>query len=349
MVELSYKPSPDADIVIEPVPDHLMPEAAEGALGRKVPLVYRAIYYVFGFAVEVLTNDEAVLPIVGELWGRGRQLHPNPMLQVRIIVSEGGPTECPPAPVIRAQRTLLTVVADAHNHATCDLKDSFSVIWLTQAALKHPDYLRLYFIETATAVLITTSYATALHAACVSRHGHGMLLAGSSGAGKSTLSYACARAGWTFTSDDGSLLLRDGDGPRVFGNCGQVRFRPTAKDLFPELQGYDLTPRIQGKPSIEIPTSELGLITAEFATVNSIVLLNRQPSAAAELISLPRSFSIEHFRAGLAGFPIEVQKVQVGALRQLSSVDVYELRYSDLQPAIDRLDLLVRETRMVST
>jgi hypothetical protein len=172
-----------------------------------------------------------------------------------------------------------------------------------------------------------------------------MLLSADSGVGKSSLSYACARAGWTFTSDDGSFLVRGGDQPCVVGNCRKVRFRPSAKELFPEIQGRDLTPRVQGKPSIEVPTSELGLITAEQATIRSVIFLNRQPSAVAELLPLPRGSAIQRLRDSLGPFPIEIREQQAAALQQLSEVDAYELQYRDFQPAIERLDLLARDGR----
>jgi hypothetical protein len=345
MIDPSQKPTPDAAAPTISVPNLSMAVHDSDPLRCKVLLPYRAVFYPLGFAVEVITNEEAILAIVDGCWGGLHQLHTNPTLQVRIIVSEGGAAECPPTPVLRAQHNLLSVVANANNHAVCDLTHGLSLVWLSYAALQHPKYLCYHFIETAALTLINTSYAIPIHAACVSRYGHGMLLTADSGVGKSTLSYACARTGWTFISDDGSYLLCNGDRPRVVGNCRQVRFRPSAKELFPELQGRDLTPRIRGKPSIEIPTSELQLITAEQATIHSIILLNRQSSAVTELVPLPRGIAIQHFSASLNQYPSEVvRESQTAGLQQLSEVDVYELRYRDLQPAIDCLELLARST-----
>ena len=343
MIELSQKPTPDAAAPIVSAPDLSVPTPDMDPLLCKMPLPYRAVVYPLGFAVEVITNEEAVLAIVNDCWGGLRQLHKNPLLQIRIVVSEGGSEGCPPAPVLRAQHNLLAIVADAHNHAVCDHKHGLSLIWLNYAALQHPKYLCYHFIETASCSLIQPSYVTGLHAACISRDGHGMLLTGDSSAGKSSLAYACARAGWTFTSDDGSWLLRDGDQPRVVGDYRQVRFRPSAKELFPELQERDLTPRVQGKPSIEVPTSELGLITAEQVTIHSVIFLNRQPSAVAELLPLPRGTAFQHFENFLNHVG-EARQAHIEILQRISAIDVYELQYRDLQPAIDRLDQLARGT-----
>jgi hypothetical protein len=340
MIELSQNPSFDADIPLTPAPD-LSPEPPPNEkVILDLPLPYRAMFYPLGFAVEVVTNEEAVLAIVDENWGSLRQLHANPALQVRVEVREGGSPGCPPAPILRAQRNLFTIVADAHNHAVCDLMHDVSLVWLSSAALQHPKYLYYHFIESAAWLPITARHTTTIHAACVSRYGHGMLLSGESGAGKSSLAYACAKAGWTYTSDDGSFLVRGADGPRVVGDCRKIRFRPSAKELFPELHGRDLTPRVQGKPSIEVPTSELRLITAEEATIHSIVFLNRQPSAVAELLPLPPGTAIQRFGDFLN--IDEVRDLQLANLQRLASIDAYELCYRDLQPAIDRLDLLAR-------
>jgi len=76
-----------------------------------------------------------------------------------------------------------------------------------------------------------------VHAGCAALDGRGVLLCGDSGAGKSTLTYALARAGWAYVTDDCSFLLNCGKRRMVTGNCNQVRFRPSAGELFPEVAG----------------------------------------------------------------------------------------------------------------
>jgi len=326
------------------IPNVAVTDPDSDPLLSKLALPLHAVFYPLGFAVEITTNAQEVLDAARECWGHLHQRRANPMLQLRIGVTDGGSTDCPPRPVVRAQRHLLSIVADAHNHAVCDLKAGFAFAWLNHVALRHRSYLRYHFMESMALVLISTSYATALHAACVSRHGRGMLLCGDSGAGKSSLSYACARAGWTYTSDDASYLLHDSDQPRVIGNPHQVRFRPSASDLFPELIGRNLTPRAEGKPSIEVPTSELpGLITADEASIHYIIFLNRQPSAVAELLPLPKATTLQRFHQSL--YPVEeIQQSQAATLQHLSATEMYELRYRDLHHAVDCLELLARGT-----
>ena len=308
----------------------------------KVDLPLRAVFYPLGFAFEITTNSQAVLDAAAQSWGHTKQRDRVPILRLRIGVTRGTSKNCPPAPVVRCQQNLLSMVADANNQAICDLNAGFAFAWLTEDAIRHPSYTRYHFIEAVALILISTSYATPIHAACVSRYGRGLLLCGDSGAGKSTLAYACARSGWRFTSDDSSYLKHNSHELRIVGNSHQLRFRPSARDLFPELQGRGVTPRAEGKPSIEVPTAELpGIATSDEALVHHIILLNRWPSAHAELQPLPRDAASRYFQQYLS-FPDKIRQAQTEALQTLCTADVYELRYQDLRQAIDCLNRLAR-------
>jgi hypothetical protein len=309
----------------------------------RVELPLREVFYPLGFAVEIITNSQSVLDAAGESWAGLNERRFRPALQLRIWIADGETEACPPSPAVRAHRNLLTIVADAEHQAICDLEAGSSFAWLSGAALRHRRYLRYHFIEAIALVLISTSYATAIHAACVSLHGRGILLCGDSGAGKSSLAYACARAGWTYTSDDACYLLRGSDKPLVIGNSHQLRFRPSASELFPELTGRDQTPRAEGKPSVEVPTRELPrLLTSDEAAVHAIVFLKRRSSPAAELVPLPKTVAIHRFHRAIAPYE-EMQHLQAEAMRSLASAGVYELRYRDLPDAIELLGALVSD------
>lgn len=307
-----------------------------------VELSFREVFFPLGFALEIRTNDPAVLRAARGRWKDMRRLYDVPGLLLNITVTREESQECPPAPTARGQHFLFSCIADVHNQMVCDLKTGFGFACLTQAAIRHNSYLYYYFLEGAALMMIVALYVTPVHAACVSRHGHGMLFCGESGAGKSTLAYACARAGWTYTTDDSSYLHRASHEPRVIGNSRQIRFRPSAHELFPELSSRGLTPRAEGKPSIEVPTAELpGIITSDEAMVHSIIVLNRQPSAVTELIPISRDAVFDTFSKNLN--PIrEMRELHAVALQELAAVDGYELRYNDLDAAIELLERLAR-------
>lgn len=340
MDELAQEYKTNADVVAASTYGAAIPE--DDPLLCKTLLPLRRVFFPLGFAVEIETNSEQVLDAAMESWGGLRQRYADRALRLCIGVVNTGPAICPPAPVVRARGHLLSLVADGHNQASCDLKEGFAFAWLNRGAMLDSSYLRYHFLEALALTLLATLRVVTVHAAAVGRYGRGMLLCGASGAGKSSLAYGCARAGWSYISDDASHLLRGVDQPRVIGNSHQFRFRPSAQTLFPELGGRSLTPRARGKPSIEVPTSELpNILAAEEATIHNIIFLNRRPSSVAQLKPLPRGFAMDYFRQHV--YPEEVIGLsQTVALEQLSAIDTYELRYSDLARAVAQLDRLAK-------
>jgi hypothetical protein len=319
------------------------PGMPQEALLSDMELPLRGIFYPLGYAVEIITNEPAVLEAANESFGHGHLSRTSATLQVRIGVSEGGDSKCPPEPTRRQYNHLYSMVADADNQALLDLRTCSSFVWVKKAAIENRLYFRFNFLEKTIYLLLGSSVVTDLHAACVSKNGKGILLCGDSGAGKSTLSYACARAGWTYTSDDTSYLINNSDVPHVIGHAHRIRFRPTAKALFPELEGRELTPRLEGKPSIEARISEFsGLVTAREARVHSIVYLNRCSSETGRLVPLPEGTGTQRMCKELysAG---EIRAKHEQILEELSGIPTYELRYRDLDHAIDQLDLLVQD------
>ena len=316
------------------------PTRPQETLLYDMELPLRGVFYPLGFPVEILTNDPNVLEAAKESFGHRRLRRGNRTLQVRIGVSEGGGLRIPPEPTRREFNHLYSLLADTQNHAVLDLKTCMSFIWLNQSALNNHLYFRYNFLEKVVYLLLGASSVTDIHAACVGKKGKGILLCGDSGAGKSTLAYASARAGWTYTSDDTSYLINDSTIPRVIGHSHRMRFRPAAKELFSELAGLEITPRMEGKPSIEVLLSELPPLNAACETnVHAILYLNRRPGKAT-LVSLPKGTATTRIQMDLfsAG---EIREKHEKILERLSSVPTYELQYCELGDAIAQLNLLV--------
>jgi hypothetical protein len=307
-------------------------------------LPFQATLYPFGFPAVITTNSGGVLKQYEELWGKFTKQHDTEPIRAEVQVVESHATECPPEPMYRYMQPLLMCVADADNYSMVDLESCHTKIVISRAALRHRLYAQ-YFLLSAAACCVATRYTTPVHAGCVALDGRGVLLCGDSGAGKSTLAYACGRAGWTYVSDDGSFLLNGGTKRLVTGDCYKVRFRPSAAELFPEVAGLDITPRAAGKPSIELPTTHMTHIASEQTTrVDFIVFLNRRTSSPPRLVPYRRDVARHFMRQALYG-PPELLAVQYRAIERLLTADVFELRYTDLNWAVDRLRALVREGR----
>ena len=97
---------------------------------------------------------------------------------------------------------------------------------------------------------------------------------------------------------------------------------------------------MEGKPSIEISIAELPVpYTATEATVDHIVYLNRNPSAAGRLIRLPSGTATERTCRELysAG---ELREKHEKVLEALFDIPTFELQYRDLDQGLSALNLL---------
>jgi hypothetical protein len=244
------------------------------------------------------------------------------------------------------QQHLASNIADGENFAVTDLSRGFSSIWVTEAALAHRNYFSYFFLESPAMQVLATSRTTPIHAACVERNGCGILLCGDSGAGKTSLSYACARAGWTYITDDGSYLVNDRSDRLVVGNCNLARFRTSAAELFSELSDVDVIQRAQvGKPSIELKVHLLRNFSTSFTSrINHVVFLNRRNVRRHELVSFPTEIA-RYFILQVLFSPAEILKTQTAMVDHLLDYGALELRYENLDWAVDRLALLAERGR----
>jgi hypothetical protein len=308
-------------------------------------LTHGSVYYPFGFPTDIRTNCPEILAQAHDLWSSFQKQFDTAPIRVDVHVQEGGSEEPPPPPVTRIMNPLLIWIVNTDNYAISNTEQGTTQIVLSRAIAMQPLYLRLFLLWPSPLCHISTRFATPVHAGCVMRNGRGILLCGESGAGKSSLSYACARAGWTFVSDDLSFFLNNQEERLVTGNCHQIRFRPSAEALFPELKGLASTPRASGKPSIELPTAVLpGMSGASTAQVDYLVFLNRSSGKQPGLVPYRRDFARHSIQKELFG-SAESLAMQYRSLEQLLRVDVLELRYSDLDWAVDRLEKLAQEGR----
>jgi hypothetical protein len=311
----------------------------------ELPFISR--FYPLGFPIEISTNSEEILDAAAENWWDFKRLFDSPLIRIQAAVLEGGSGECPPAPVCRVREHLFSFVADQENYGVNDMARGFSNLWLNADAVRHRNYLRYFFLECAAIPQIATRYATGVHAACVSRDGVGILLCGDSGAGKTTLSYACAKAGWTYITDDGSFLVHGRDDLLVTGNCHQVRFRPSAESFFPEIQGLPVVQRSDlTKPSIELSSSlSAGLRRSQVANVEFVVFLNRREEKNDPLRPYSKKVARHFFSQGRFS-PPDMMHLHNIAIDRLLQQEVLELRYRDLDWAIEQLNKLAAVNRL---
>jgi hypothetical protein len=313
-------------------------------VSSRTPLPLQETFYPLGFPVEIATNSKEVLHAAAESWAAFGKMFDTQPIQVRIAVTKGRFRECPPVPVCRLHQNLFSYIADSENFGICDLEQGLCFLGLTEAAVEHPKYLRFYFLEAAALGQLSVRHATPVHAACVELEGSGVLLCGDSGAGKSTLAYACAQAGWTYITDDASYVINDRDDRLIAGDCNQARFRPSAAEFFPELDGKEVMQRAgRSKPSIELSTPPFrNIVRANTAHIDHVVFLNRREVREPMLRPFSREVARYFMQQPLIRMP-EMLKVQDAAIERMLEAQLLELQYQELDWAIDRLSSLVRD------
>lgn len=300
--------------------------------------------YPYGFPLTLETNSREVLEAADDSWADFSQRFSEPPIQVRVVVEHAEPGGLPGPPVFRGQGHLIAIVSDASNFAVWDREKRLAVIWLNSSSLQDREWWRYHFLEAVAYVALAQLYLTPLHAACVARHGSGVLLSGDSGAGKSSLAYACARRGWTYVADDSISLVRSRGDRQVLGRPNHIWFRDNTAELFPELAGRLARRRPNGEMTIEVRTADVRIPTAPECRADYIVLLNRRCAGAAKVKPASRELVLERIMRNMAVLGDGVLQEQEASLRTLFEAQAFELEYADLGAAVDCLTELVERS-----
>ena len=310
-------------------------------LKASVEFAHGRVFYPLGLPAHIKSNDRRILQAAELSWGSFQPRFDHVPVELRVLVSEERTNEELQIPTFRAQKNLMTVVSDANHFGSCDLAHGFGFACTSGQALEEGDFFRYHFLEGMVYTLLNTSHLATIHSACVSWRNRGVLLIGESGAGKSSLSYACARRGWTYTSDDAISILLDGRDRRVMGNSTAFRFRPSIVELFPELSGY--VRQRNGKPTLEIRTDSLpNLLLSDETAVEYIIFLNRKLSnSGPTLAPVSRYQSLEQLCLNPWPAELEAYSAQTKAIERLSEAPAFKLTYGGFDSAIDLIEQLI--------
>ena len=116
-----------------------------------------------------------------------------------------------------------------------------------------------------------------VHAACLAKHGSGILLAARSGVGKSTLAVTLAQRGYRYLADDWTYLAQGQIGVSAWSIPAPVKLLPDATNYFPELARHSCAQSLNGEFAYEVsPQTSLGLSRQQNCRVRCIVLLDRR-------------------------------------------------------------------------
>ena len=288
--------------------------------------------YPLGYPVIVESDAAAPLRIAAWSWASRQPLFDAPPLRVTIHAEKGAFPAA--APQYRAYSDGFSLACDPLTRGEFSIRAHAACLHVSRAVLDRPEWFRYQLLECLVLTALDTIYFVGMHAACVvPPNGTGLLLCGESGSGKSTLAYACARAGWTFISDDSHLA----DGPEniISGSSNKIRLREPARDLFPEIYSKPSVTAPNGKECIEIDPAQ-SFAVADSASAQHCVFLSRRPGRAA-LRQYSEDCAVEYF----ASYNTRFDQARVRRrLREFVLGGTWLLEYETLEDAIEILERL---------
>ena len=165
--------------------------------------------------------------------------------------------------------------------------------------------------------------------------GERVAIVGKSGSGKSTLSFACARAGFTYVSDDCTWLVADSEDHLAIGKPHQFRFRHDVARHFPELERFTPGAHPNGKLSLEVPSNFFPAVrTAGRCPIRSLVFLDRESTGPAGVERILPSDAEAALLAELPSYGPEVNAMHERTIHSLTRLPAWRLRYRTLDDAI---------------
>jgi hypothetical protein len=298
-------------------------------LGIELPL--RGTQYPLGFRLNIATNSYHVLQAAEEAWSIYSRAFARQPVDLRFIVQpEGALADTQPA--FRGQGDLFSVVYDRDNFGVYEINSMAGYCFVSEQTAANHLRLRMHFLEAMTYSMLAQRHAMPLHAAAVVHNGEGILLCGASGAGKSSLAFSCARAGWTFVSDDATWLPVDEPAIAV-GRPHHARFREDAPGLFPELARYAAEQRPNGKITIEAPMAHFPLKTSVTCGVDHLVLLDRRPGPPC-ISSVAEDEVRDRLLSDSPNYGEQVRLMYERTICRLSGLRAWRMQYESLDEGI---------------
>lgn len=297
-------------------------------LGLAIELDHRATLHPLGFPLELASNDRRVIEIAAHAfaWSSGTRVASPTILKI-IVSQQGAPS---PPPRFRAHGQDLSIAADDRHHGAFRLDQGSGACWVSAATVADARRFRRLYLESVVYQLLSHRFLTPVHAACVERHGRGVLLCGPSGSGKSVLALQLARRSWRFVSDDVSYLLRD-DPTALLGRPHRLRLKPGVESLLPETRDLIAVDDPEDGPVYEPTARQLDLPTSEACRHAALVFLERgQPP---NLTPIAKAEALERLLTDLPLADPATSQAQLATLEAALEKGAYRLQYQTAEDA----------------
>jgi hypothetical protein len=235
----------------------------------------------------------------------------------------------------RGLHHLVFATIGTHEVFTFDLLRRRVVGAISTTSASDPHFWNSHWLPITVGVMGTTVGVVPLHAACLERNGHGLLLTGLSGAGKSTLSVALARSGFSFISDDWTYISQEAGQLVAHGLSAPVKLLPDAVQYFPDLGGR--TPKLwfNGELAFELNPTEICQSSPKSRSrPRWLILLERSNTATrgCDFVPLASADARAFFESSAERLPDELPEASATRSLMISAIancECWRVRSSD--------------------
>lgn len=303
--------------------------ASRDFLRKNAPTPFSACYVMAGAVCQLSTNFEPILECAGESFSPIDRPRSSPDLRLRFWVDSQACSAPPwPKPYYRGLDHLIFAGFDSENSLLIDLRGRRAIGRFSPAMGTDRVYWKTVVFPVLLSIVAASVGVTELHCACVARKEGGLLLAGGSGSGKSTLSFALARSGFAFLSDDRTFFSRHDGHLLAWGMPALLKLRPDAAALFLELGNLEPDIAPDGERAFLIdPERQFQLRRSRHCEPRWLVFLERQPSPGMTLDEMPRAEAVARLKEDLMPETPEAMKSQGETINAVVEGGCWLLRY----------------------
>jgi hypothetical protein len=317
-------------------------------------------FHLLGARFRFETNSRELLRLVDSAYAglpRHRLSVGIPRLRVGLMLSSRGQPRRgrrlePPTLDLLSTAGFLGGATDSSDFVVVSPQERAALVVVSPKMLRFPYHTRYELIEFAVFTLAArTQGLVPLHAACVGRGGHGILLMGSSGAGKSTVALQCLLQGLDFLSEDAVFVA-----PDTLRATGVANFLHVRADSLRWIERDGDATRIRNSPVIQrrsgVKKFELDLrhggyrLASSPLRIGAVVFLSAQKAGNGPLLRpLLKSTLLRrltHAQSYAAGQP--EWATFAGRLSDLGGFELRRGRHP-LEAAVALRSLLARRTR----
>jgi len=296
-------------------------------------------YVAAGATLAIVTNSESILEAAGKTFVPAADSNVPAQVIMRLWVDSAARARPPwPPPYFRGLDHLVYAGFDSENALLVDLAKRRAIGRFSPAMATDLNYWNRVVLPALFGIISPSVGITALHCACIARHGNALLLAGTSGSGKSTLSLALAQNGFNFLSDDWTYFSRRGSQLLAWNSKSRLKLLPDAREHFPELAALEPGISVNGELAYEVDPEEVfGVHRSEHAEPRWVLFLERQENAELTVLEVPSAEAAMRLGADLEYLPAALCDAGLlleETVRNLSTRRCWVLRYGGNPHAI---------------